>query len=202
MDYRDSQLNSHPRDRLQRSLSLNTATLLVVSSVIGSGIFFTPGPIAELLPDPGLIFIAWIVGGLVSLAGALANAELGAMFPRAGGDYVYLREAYHPLAGFAVGWLSFFVIYIGTIATLVAAFATSVAGFIDLSEGGKLTLAAAIIIGISTLNYIGVRWGAVANNITGYFKIFALLILGVAAPLFGVGDPSRLEPMFDNIAVI
>ena len=202
MNDRDSQLNSHPRDRLQRSLSLNTATLLVVSSVIGSGIFFTPGPIAELLPDPGLIFIAWIVGGLVSLAGALANAELGAMFPRAGGDYVYLREAYHPLAGFVVGWLSFFVIYIGTIATLVAAFATSLAGFIDLSEGGKLTLAAAIIIGISTLNYIGVRWGAVANNITGYFKIFALLILGVAAPLFGVGDPSRLEPMFDNIAVI
>ncbi len=101
----------HPRDRLRRSLSLNAAVLLVVSSVIGSGIFFTPGEIAERLPHPGLIFAAWIVGGLLSLAGALANAELGAMFPRAGGDYVYLREAYHPFAGFMVGWLTFFVIY-------------------------------------------------------------------------------------------
>ena len=79
---------------------------IVVASVIGAGIFFTPGRVAELLPHPGWIFAAWLVGGLLSLAGALANAELGAMFPRAGGDYVYLREAFHPLAGFLVGWRS------------------------------------------------------------------------------------------------
>jgi len=109
---------AHPRDRLRRDLGLRDATLLVVSGVIGSGIFFTPGPIAALLPHPGVILAAWIVGGLLSLAGALANGELGAMFPRAGGDYVYLREAFHPVAGFLVGWLTFFVIYAGTIATL------------------------------------------------------------------------------------
>ena len=118
--------DSHPLDRLKRVLSLRDATLLVVSSVIGSGIFLTPGAIAGHLPEPGLIFLAWLVGGGLALAGALANAELGAMYPRAGGDYVYLREAFHPAAGFLVGWLSFFVIYAGTIATLAAGFS---AGF-------------------------------------------------------------------------
>src|SRR5438093_656505 len=97
----------HPKDRLARGLSLNDATMLVVSSVIGSGIFLTPGAVAGLLPHPGLILAAWVAGGLLSLAGALANAELGAMYPHAGGDYVYLREAYHPAAGFLVGWLTY-----------------------------------------------------------------------------------------------
>ena len=106
---------------LKKSLGLVDATMLVVSSVIGVGIFFTPGAVAQALPNRTWFFLAWLTGGLLSLAGALANAELGAMFPRAGGDYVYLREAYHPIAGFLVGWLSFFVIYAGTVATLAVA---------------------------------------------------------------------------------
>ncbi len=110
----------HPSDRLERHLSLQDASLLVVGSVIGSGIFLTPGEIAELLPHAGWILAAWITGGLLSAAGALINAELGTMFPRAGGNYVYLREAFHPLAGFLVGWLTFLAIYAGAIATLAA----------------------------------------------------------------------------------
>ena len=80
-------------DRLRRVLSLNDATLLIVASVVGSGIFLTPGAVADAAPAPGVVLAVWLLGGLLSLAGALANAELGAMFPRAGGDYVYLREA-------------------------------------------------------------------------------------------------------------
>ena len=75
---------------------------------------------------------------MLSLAGALANAELGAMYPHAGGDYVYLREAYHPVAGFLAGWLSFFVIYAGTVATLAAGFAEGLAHFVPLGGGGKV----------------------------------------------------------------
>src|SRR5690606_23029364 len=101
---------AHPRDRLVRELGLADATFLVVSSVIGAGIFFTPGVVAAIVPEPGWFLLAWAAGGGLSIAGALANAELGAMFPRAGGDYVYLREAFHPAVGFLVGWLSFFVI--------------------------------------------------------------------------------------------
>jgi APA family basic amino acid/polyamine antiporter len=184
----------HPRDRLKRSLRLRDATLLVVSGVIGSGIFFTPGPIAELLPHPGWILAAWAVGGLLSLAGALANAELGAMYPHAGGDYVYLREAFHPLAGFLVGWITFFVIYAGTVATLAAAFADGLSGFLHLGVVGERGLAVALVIAASALNYVGVRWGARANNVTAVLKVVALVALVLLGPVFGEGEFTRLLP--------
>jgi len=166
--------------------------MLVVSSVIGVGIFLTPGTVANILPKPGLFLGAWLVGGLLSLAGALANAELGAMYPHAGGDYVYLREAYHPIAGFLVGWLSFFVIYAGTVATLAVGFAEGLAHFIALGTGGKTAAAVAITAVTSWINYVGVRSGARFNNITGYVKIAALVGLAVVGPLLGSGHLSHL----------
>jgi APA family basic amino acid/polyamine antiporter len=190
----------HPRDRLKRALSLQDATFLVVASVVGSGIFLTPGTIAERLPHAGLILAVWVVGGLLSLAGALANAELGAMYPRAGGDYVYLREAFHPMAGFLVGWLSFFAIFAGTIATLATGFAAGLGAFFDLDTPAVLGIAVSTIIATSALNHLGVRWGALANNITGYAKVVALLGLGVVAPLTGKGSVENLRPLVDGIA--
>ena len=182
----------HPRDRLARDLRLRDATLLVVSGVVGSGIFLTPGAIAGILPHAGLIFAVWIAGGVLSLAGALANAELGAMYPHAGGDYVYLREAFHPAAGFLVGWLSFFVIYAGTVATLAAGCAAGVGAFVDLPSGGELSIAVGLTVAVSALNYVGVRWGARANNVTAVIKIVALGGFAVIAPFFGKGDLGNL----------
>lgn len=179
---------AHPRDRLKRDLRLRDATYLVVSGVIGSGIFLTPGAIADLLPSPGILLAAWAVGGGLSLAGALANSELGAMFPHAGGDYVYLREAYHPVAGFLVGWLSFFVIYAGTIATLAAGFAAGLANFIPLGPGGQVGVAVGLTLAASAINYVGVRWGAAANNVTGFVKLAALAAFVVLGLCFGTGD--------------
>jgi APA family basic amino acid/polyamine antiporter len=190
---------AHPRDRLRRALSLRDATLLVVSGVIGSGIFLTPGAIAGLLPHPGAIFAVWLVGGLLSLAGALANAELGAMFPRAGGDYVYLREAFHPAAGFLVGWLSFFVIYAGTIATLAAGFAAGLEPFWGLGRGQQLALAIAAVWAVSVLNFVGVRYGAWANNVTAVLKIGALLAFAVLGPLLGSGHTVNLTPIVGEL---
>jgi APA family basic amino acid/polyamine antiporter len=180
--------DSHPRDRLSRELGLADATFLVVSSVIGSGIFLTPGRIADLLPHATWIFCVWLAGGLLSLAGALANAELGGMYPRAGGDYVYLREAFHPLAGFLVGWLSFFVIYAGTIATLAAGFAAGLAHFLPMGAGLQVAVAVAITWAASLLNYWGVRYGALANNATAAFKVGALVAFATLGPLFGSGS--------------
>jgi len=185
-------LEGHPRDRLERQLTLTDATLLVVASVIGAGIFFTPGRVAELLPHPGWIFAAWAFGGLLSLAGALANAELGAMFPRAGGDYVYLREAFHPLAGFLVGWLTFFAIYAGTIAALSAAFAEGIASRFGLGPTATLGCAIAVTVTVSCVNYLGVRSGAWANNLTSVLKIAALLAFVIMGPLVGEGAVERL----------
>ena len=159
--------------------------MLVVSSVIGVGIFLTPGAIAELLPHPGLVLLAWLVGGLLSLAGALANAELGAMYPHAGGDYVYLREAYHPAAGFMVGWLSFLVIYTGTVATLATGFAEGLGPFLALGPGGRMLVAVAVIALTTAINYVSVPLGARFNNLTGYLKVATLIGLGVGGALLG-----------------
>jgi len=190
----------HPRDRLRRQLSLQDTTFLVVASVVGSGIFLTPGTIADRRPHAGLILAVWVVGGLISLAGALANAELGAMYPRAGGDYVYLREAFHPMAGFLVGWLSFFAIFAGTIATLATGFATGVGAYFGLDGPIVLGIAVLTIAATSALNHLGVRWGALANNVTAYVKVAALLALGLAAPLTGKGSIENLRPLVEGIA--
>jgi APA family basic amino acid/polyamine antiporter len=188
-----SDLDRHPADRLVRELSLTDATMLVVSSVIGVGIFLTPGTVAEMLPHPGIFLTAWLVGGLLSLAGALANAELGAMYPHAGGDYVYLREAYHPAAGFLVGWLSFFVIYAGTVATLAVGFAEGLDRFVSLGAAGKVCVAVMITVATSWINYIGVRTGARFNNVTAAVKIAALAGIAVLGPLAGSGSLGHLR---------
>jgi APA family basic amino acid/polyamine antiporter len=190
-----TQAGAHPRDRLSRELRLSDATFLVVSGVIGSGIFLTPAAISGLLPHPGLMLAAWAVGGALSLAGALANAELGAMYPRAGGDYVYLREAFHPLAGFLVGWLSFFVIYVGTIATLASGFAGSLTYFVPMGEATQLAVAVGVTLAVSALNFVGVRWGAAANNLTAALKVLALLAFVSLGPLLGTGEVANLQPL-------
>lgn len=174
--------SSHPRDRLRRELGLADTIMLVVSSVVGVGIFLTPGTVAGELRNGGFFLLAWLAGGLLSLAGALANAELGAMFPRAGGDYVFVSEAYHPLVGFLVGWLSFFVVYAGTIATLAAGFAEGLVPFLAFTgELPRVAIALALIALTSWVNYRGVRMGASFNNITAALKIATL------AALAGVG---------------
>jgi len=182
----------HPRDQLLRELSLTDAILLCVASVIGSGIFLTPGAIATRLPDPSWILLAWLVGGLLSLAGALANAELGAMFPHAGGDYVYLREAFHPGAGFVMGWLSFLAIFTGTVATLAAGFADALTAFVPLGSEARLGVAVAITMAVSALNYVGVRASARFNNVTTGLKVAALVAFVLLAPAFGTGSFGNL----------
>lgn len=189
----------HPLDRLEPQLSLTDATMLVVSSVIGVGIFLTPGAVADALPSGWAFLAAWLVGGALSLAGALANAELGAMYPHAGGDYVYLREAWHPRAGFVIGWLSFFVIYAGTVATLAVGFAEGLANFIDLGDQARSAIAVAIILATSAVNHRGVRLGAWFNNVTAGFKIVALIGLAIAGPLLGhAPEAPAAEPVVQS----
>jgi APA family basic amino acid/polyamine antiporter len=174
--------------------------MLVVSSVIGSGIFLTPAGIARLLPHPGLILAAWLAGGLLSLAGALANAELGAMYPRAGGDYVYLREGWSPAAGFLIGWLSFFVIYAGTVASLAAAFGQAMAPHLGLGEAGVLALAVGATVVTSAINYAGVRRGVQVNNWGSWVKLAGIAAFVLVALVVGRGDGGRLTPLFAGAA--
>lgn len=172
---------------LPRILTLRDATMLVVSSVIGVGIFFTPGRVAALLPSPVGFFGAWLAGGALALAGALANAELGAMFPRAGGNYVYLRDAYHPMAGFLVGWISFFAIFAGTVATLAVGFSLSLSSFFSLSPIAKTIVSVAVIWLTTGVNAYATRAGAALNTSTAYLKIAALVALVALGPILGAG---------------
>ena len=162
--------------------------MLIVASVVGSGIFFTPAQVATLLPGAGLILLAWAVGALLSLAGAFTNAELGAMFPHAGGDYVFLREGIHPAAGFLVGWMSFFAIYAGTIAALAVVFAEAMAPSLGLGRSGVLGLATFVIVGCSILNLRGTQLGVTFNNVTSLTKIVALVGFVILGPILGEGS--------------
>src|SRR6188768_1981989 len=109
--------------QLAKSLGQLDATMIVVGSMIGSGIFITSAESARLIGAPGWLLVAWGLAGLLTITGALCCAELAAMMPKAGGQYVFLREAYSPLFGFLFGWAIFLVIQTGTIAAVAVAFA-------------------------------------------------------------------------------
>ncbi len=179
---------------LPRVLTLRDATMLVVSSVIGVGIFLTPGDVAKEFPSASSFFLAWLLGGALALAGALANAELGAMFPKAGGNYVYLTAAYHPMAGFMVGWLSFFAIFAGTVATLAIGFTISLSSLVTLTPIAKTGVAIAVIWIASAFNAYATKAGAALNTSTAYLKIAALVLLVVLGPILGSGRTSP-EPL-------
>src|SRR5512137_2517031 len=122
-----------------RRLGLMDTTFLVIGAVVGSGIYMTPGIIAAGLPSPGLLLAVWLAGGLITLCGALSFAELGAMYPQAGGQYVYIREAYGSGAAFLFGWAFFGFIMCGGLAALAVAFAEFLGFFVPaLSTGNVL----------------------------------------------------------------
>ncbi|MFI5007173.1 MAG: APC family permease, partial [Solirubrobacterales bacterium] len=190
---------------LVRGLGPWDAALVTIGSVLGTGIFITTGDMARALPHPGLILLAWLVGGLLTLAGALSYAELGALFPRAGGQYVFLREAYGPVLGFLFGWAAFWVIMCGGIATLAVGFGEYLGPFIPFFStkhvvfslgawavnGGQLAGALAIVL-LTAVNYLGLREGTGLQNVVTVVKIGSLVGLAV----FGLLAPVRETPEF------
>ncbi len=177
---------------LRRGLGVGDCTLLVVGSMVGSGIFLTNAHIAAALPSAWLILCAWLLGGVMALTGALSYAELGASLPRAGGHYVYLREAYGPLVGFLDGWLSFVASFPGSMAfvalAVLAYLPTSWQGRpllganvlgLEWAIGSNQLVAASIILALSGINALGLRAGAGTQNLLTGVKIAALL--GIAA---------------------
>jgi basic amino acid/polyamine antiporter, APA family len=166
---------------LARRLGLIDATNITIGVVVGSAIFLVPGEIARSLTTPTQILGAWLLTGVLSFVGALAYAELGAMMPATGGQYVYLREAYGPMCGFLYGWSMFMVVESGGIATLAAGFAIYLGYFVPLSPvAGKLA-AAAVIAVLTWVNYRGLREGARTQNALTGLKLAGLLVLIGAA---------------------
>src|SRR5437879_10584615 len=121
---------------LVRGLGLFDATMIVVGSMIGSGIFIVAADISRQTGSPGGLLLTWIITGLLTISAALSYGELAAMFPRAGGQYIYLREAYSPLWGFLYGWTLFLVIQTGTIAAVAVGFARYIGVIFTSLSGG------------------------------------------------------------------
>lgn len=169
---------------LVRGLGTWDGALLTIGSIVGTGIFLTTSDMAEVLPRPGLILAVWLAGGLLTLAGALSYGELGAMYPRAGGLYHYLREAYGPLWGFLFGWAAFLVIMSGGIAALGVAFGTYLATFVPFLSV-KAAACLAILI-LTAINHLGLKEGAWVQNTLTVLKIgsiVAFVALGLFAPV-------------------
>ena len=177
---------------LERGLNLWDTTLLVLGMVVGGGIFLTPAAIARALPAPDWILAAWVVGGLVSVAGGLVYAELGAMMPEPGGMYLYIARAFGPLPGFLYAWISYFVILAGAGAAVAIGFAEyfsaffpslstknvlfSLGGF-DVSAGQLVAVAAVLLL--SATHYVGIREGSRIQGLLTSLIVVALVALGL-----------------------
>jgi len=183
---------------LPRVLGPFDACMVVVGSVIGSGVFLKPAAIATALPYFGPIIAVWIIVGLVTLCGCLALAELGAMLPQAGGPYVYLREAYGRLPAFLWGWTEFWIIRTGSIAALSTGTAINVNVLCDgrLNHQGQLAVTLAIVCFLSAVNYVSTRWSAHVQNLTSIIKVAFLAAIVVLPFCFGKTDTANLAPLW------
>jgi len=174
--------------QLARVLGRRDLTLLVIGSVIGSGIFLVPGQVLQrsnLFIGPALL--VWLVGGVLSLLGALTYGELSAVNPKAGGIYVHLRDCFGPLPAFLFGWTLFFAMNGGTVATLAVAFSNTLGSIIPLSGLQAKLVSVAMIAVLTIVNVRGVRSSADLQNWTTGIKVGAILLMSVALLALGRG---------------
>jgi APA family basic amino acid/polyamine antiporter len=205
--------STHQNTEFVKGLGLTSATMLVMGSMIGSGIFIVSAEIAREVDSPALLIGAWLVTGFMTIVGALSYGELAAMMPRAGGQYVYLREALGPLWGFLYGWTLFLVIQTGTIAAVGVAFGKflgiffpsisssnwilhfykappihigpMVLGNMDVGLNTQNMVAIVVVIALSVINIFGIRTGAIIQNIFTISKVSALFGLALLGIAIG-----------------
>jgi basic amino acid/polyamine antiporter, APA family len=172
---------------LLRRLGLRESTAIVVGTIIGTGVFLKTAVMAQQAGSPLWVLVAWLVAGALSFTGALTYAELGTLFPRAGGEYVYLREAYGPLMGFLFGWTRFWIGSPGSIAAYGVGAATFMNGLVPLGgENHRTFVAIAIIALFTALNCFSVAFGGKLQSVMTIIKI--VMIIGLTLAIFGLGS--------------
>ncbi len=186
-----SALSKH---ELPRELGLLDASVIVIGIVIGSGIFVLPNLIARDLPSGPAIIAVWIVSGVLSFFGGLAYAELGAMMPATGGQYIYLREAYGPLWAFVSGWTFMLAVLAGGTAWLTVTFSIYVGQVVPLTPMVSKLVSLALLAILSAINYVGVRESAWIQRTFTFLNIAGLMLLIGTALLSTKVLPPRLPP--------
>ncbi len=199
---------------LNRQLGKFDAVMLVIGNVIGIGIFTTTGYVAGKVGCPAEFFLIWILGGLYALFGAMTYAELASRFPIAGGDYHYLKEAYHPLLGFLFGWAAFTVTYTGSIATIAVGFATYFLNLLpdsfrllQVRFGGLLpeltagkAVAIVIVMILTAVNTRGLKRGAFLQNVFTASGILILIGTAIWGFSTGNGSISHFQPFWSSVS--
>ena len=199
-------LTEKSQPTLVRGLGLLDSVLLLISGIIGSSIFLTAKDIAGPLPQPTLFLLVWVLGALISLCACFAFAELGSMFPDSGGQYIYLREAYGDLVAFLYGWMLFAVANGGSIAALSvasAAYLGQVVPFVSqdhvVASFAGVTLTRATVLGLvliailTAVNVVGLRWGALLQNISTWTKFAAMAAFVGLGFVIGKGNWSNFH---------
>lgn len=187
-------------DELKKALTTRGLTLIAIGACIGSGIFLTPADSAKNLPHHGFILLTWALGGLVSYFGAMTFSELGSIYPKEGGVYVYLKNAYGELTGFLYGWIILLIVNTGALAALGMALAGYISFFAPVSEGMKAGIAIAVIWGLTVVNIFGVN---ISQGFAGIFTglkllaIFVIIVIGLHF-LPGAYPGFSLNPL-DNV---
>ncbi len=183
-----------PSYGLKKTLGYFSLTNIVVGDMIGAGIFTTSGLLLAQLHEPKLLLLLWAIGGVIALCGALSYSELGARFPKAGGEYAFLSELFSPLAGFLSGWISFFVGFSAPVAASALAFSEYLVRTLPEGEGMeqliliKKAIAIGIILLFTFIHYFGLRSGSRVQNILTLLKVGLILILVIAGFAFGEGS--------------
>jgi len=189
-------------NQLRRILGMWDLVLMIIGTVIGSGIFLVPGAVLRAVGNSvPLGLTVWLAGGILSLLGALTYGELSSMKPRAGGLYVYIRDCFGPFPAFLFGWTLFFVISSGSIATLAVAFGNYLGEFLQLSAWETKSVALLVILVITAVNVRGTRQSADLLNVTTAIKVTAILVVSAVLlwqgrnPIFGIGDQTDHQSM-------
>jgi amino acid transporter len=181
---------------LRRELGLLDAIMINAGTMIASAIFIVPATVAAAVQGTAVMTLVWVIGGIVSLLGALSIAELAAAYPEAGGQYAYLREAYGTVWAFLYGWANFAVINTASIAAIAVGFARYIGFFTPLSEAAIRIIAILSILALTLLNCRGVRLGATTQNILTTLKIGALLALIATSFVLPGGAASQFQPLW------
>jgi APA family basic amino acid/polyamine antiporter len=182
-----------PSVELERRLGPLDAAAIVISNVIGGGIFYVPVIVAQLVPNPTAMLGVWLAGGALAFAGAMAYAELAAVRPHAGGEYVYLRDAYGPLAAFLTGWTSFVAGFSGAIAAGAVVLADYVGRFIPIPDGGKPVVSIAAIAVLTLIHVRGLGPGRLVQNTLAGIKVSAIVVLIALGFAIGQGNAAHLN---------
>ncbi len=185
-------------ERMPRSVGLLQTVAVSVGVAIGSGIFRVPATVAGQLGTPGPILLCWILGGVIALCGVLTVAELAGALPRSGGIFAYLLEAYGPLPAFLFGWTELVVVRASALGAIATIFAEYLGYFLALTAPQVRYVAAAAIIAIGAINYLGVQRAAMLQSATTVLKYAALLALGLLAFTASGGNASHFTPAWPN----